>query len=74
MNLSNENSNVYVINFLKLYLEIIAIMLTSSLSVFNCFISKKRDKMFILWNQNNEMKSKGADEEEEKEDAFSGEL
>lgn len=45
---------------LKLYLEIIAVMLTSSLS--NCFISKERDKMFSLGNQNNGMKSKGADE------------
>lgn len=37
-------------------------MLTSSLSACNCFISEKGGKMFILWNQNHDMKSKGADE------------
>lgn len=52
-------------NVLKLYLEIIAVMLTSSLSAFNCFISKERDKIFSLGNQNNGMKSKGADEGED---------
>lgn len=64
MNLLNENSNDYVINNKcpKIVFEIIAIMLTSSLSACNCFISEKGGKMFILWNQNHDMKSKGADE------------
>lgn len=37
-------------------------MLTSSLSIFNCFITKEGDKMFILGKRNNDMKSKGTDE------------
>ena len=45
-----------------MYLDIITIMLTSSLSVFNCFISKEQGKTLILGNQNSDMKSKKDDE------------